>query len=139
MTTEKVQPIDLSGYCGSEKYYRTFLGLMAYTEGIESLVRQAECYWLLDLVECQLATNKRMSEQDFLVWDLRPYSCSDKGIAAGGIVSAWNDSPYNTAINGNEKPVWSFKLEFSDFPFERLSDPFQWYTQNRVMLLKSEH
>jgi hypothetical protein len=61
---------NLEHFCGSEEYYKHFLGLL-YTEGVKYLAENAEAYWLIDaIVSYQPRLRKVRSLSEFQLWFL---------------------------------------------------------------------
>ena len=113
----KAQSIEseLAGFTGTENYYRNWTGL-TYTDGIRCMAGQYKAYWLIDLV----GSYRDIAARPFMVWTV-----DVKGGKA--VVTALEDT--------GMKPAVTQKIPYTDFPEGR----FEFYTENGVMLLKSEH
>lgn len=107
---------DLSGFHGTEHYYKNFTGLV-YTDGIKYLAEQAEAYWFIDLVG---SYQPELKDVPFQIWKLEVED--NKAVAT---MREDSDEPNRV------KQV----IGFTDFPLEE----FECYCIDGVMLLKSEY
>lgn len=109
---------------GSETLYRHALNRnLLYTDGVRFLAETCGSWWLLDFVATM--PGPWMCEP-FNVWRI-----TGDG-ARGVIVEAWTDTP------GTEGSTLLLrkKISYSDFPRELM--PFEWWVENRTMMLKEE-
>ena len=107
---------ELSEFTGTTQYYKHFTGLL-YTDGISYLAEHAGAYWLIDLIG---SDQPMLRDMEFQLWDIEVQDNK-------GRVSVREDT--------GKKVVLEHKLEFTDFPLERLS----LYCQNNVLFLPSEY
>ncbi|NQE36740.1 hypothetical protein E5S67_04505 [Microcoleus sp. IPMA8] len=87
---------NLQHFCGSEQYYRHFLGL-CYTDGVKYLAENAQCFWLLDAIGShQPRANRIHRLTEFQLWFLHVGNAHEfikpkRGNAA--VLTCWEDSP----------------------------------------------
>jgi len=120
-TTAKLTEADLAQFTGSEHWYRHALNRsVLFTDGAKFIADEAGAYWLLDTIAICQRHEKRVANEPFQVWKLvvRPdrtatLSCED----------------------GNDHPVYTQELEFTDFPSDGVT---LWFTNN-IIYLPSEH
>jgi hypothetical protein len=87
---------------GSENFYCHRPSLMLYTDGVKDLAEACQAYWLIDLIishQCKKAVNL----ERFQVWELKREKA---------------DKFFVKATDGNNNPVASQKIPFSDFPYD---------------------
>src|SRR6476660_347578 len=82
---------------GTTQYFRHSLSKLRYTEGIQYLAKNAECYWLIDAIASyQHQLIKKESLQEFQLWLLivgndhefiKPASNHD------AVLTCWEDAP----------------------------------------------
>lgn len=106
----------LKGFTGTDNYYEHLLG-MVYTDGIQALCEQFECYWLLDLI---CSYQPQLRKEDFQVWSL-------------GV----NDDDSATVIctDGNNNILKTQEIPFTDFKAKEATI----WVEGRTILLPSEH
>ena len=111
---------ELSQFNGTENWYKNplFPGYY-YTDGIQYLAEQAGAYWLIDYI----FSNQSISAIRKLTFQAWKLDVNDDHTAK---ISVMDD-------NGAE--VYSFHLEFTDFPLKEIS---LWLT-DRILLLPSEY
>jgi len=112
---------DLDQFTGTMQYHRSSFGLLNLTDGIHFLRENANCYWLIDIVESVQHMQKVKEFNTFLVWKIEVYKNKSWK------VSAWTDIPGNC--------IYSQQGSYTDFPF----DEFEFYQCENVLLLKSEY
>ena len=108
---------DLAQFTGTTKYYKHLLGLL-YTDGIQFLAEEAQCYWLIDVVASYQPELKAIP---FQLWELEV----EKDNSA--VVTVREDSGKPTLIEQ--------KISYTDFPLEKI----QLYCIDGVLLLPSEY
>jgi hypothetical protein len=87
---------------GSENFYCHRPSLILYTDGVKDLAEACQAYWLIDLIishQCKKAVNL----ERFQVWELKREKA---------------DKFFVKATDGNNNPVASQKIPFSDFPYD---------------------
>ncbi len=112
---------ELQAFTGAENWYRHGLNpRITYTDGARWLAEKGQAYWLLDaIVANQLAPE--VGREEFQVWTLK--------------VDAEKGSAVLSCEDGDYKPVFEQKIEFTDFPM-----PFvQLFFCNGVIHLPSEY
>lgn len=110
---------ELQQFSGTSQYFQHPLGLL-YTDGVQYLAHNADCYWLLDII-CSYRHVKKIREQDFLVHKLQ--------------VNEKNRSAIYAIENGNGLVLQSQHIEFTDFPLTTI----KLFQEGAVILLPSEH
>ena len=111
----------LRNFCGTETWFshplfRKFL----YTEGVQFLATQAECYWLLDLIFGFQIDQQAVWNEPFQCWDLKVTENK-----AGTLI----------CDDGNGNIVFTHNLAFTTFPMESI----RLYFTDNVLLLTSEY
>jgi hypothetical protein len=102
---------NLQHFCGSEQYYKHWLGL-CYTDGIKYLAENAQCFWLIDAIASHQPTaqkNPRLKE--FQLWFLHvgtghEFIKPKAGNAA--VLTCWEDTP-----KAESKPVIIQQIPFT--------------------------
>lgn len=116
MTTKTLNEADLRQFTGSEHWYRHGLvRTVVFTDGAKHVADAGGAYWLLD----EIATGQHIKEvaaQRFQVWKLAVQA---------------DHSATLTCEAGNGKPVFSKKIEFTDFPLPAIA---LWFTDNTILL-----
>lgn len=144
-STNVVPPaIDLAGFSGSDQFYRHgLLRRFVYTQGVATMAEQCGAHWLIDVAASHQA-NRAMQRicEGFQLWTLQQLD------GRSAVVTCRRDT--------NEAPAVTQELEFTDFPFARLSGgspgvdrgddgrvSFSFYVcdngQGWTMMLKSEY
>jgi len=116
-----IQEAELDQFTGTMEYHRSSFGSLVLTDGINFLRNEANCYWLIDIVESVQHMPKVKANTSFLVWRIEV----DEN--KSWKVSAWEDLPGEC--------VYIQEGSYTDFPF----DKFEFYQEGNVLLLKSEH
>jgi hypothetical protein len=120
-TTAKLSPADLRQFTGTENYYRHALNTnILFTDGAKYVADRGGAYWLLDLIAIAQRYEKRLSRQPFQVWALAVRA--DRSVTI-------------RVEDGNYNLLWSYTIEFSDFPIPGIT---LWFSNN-VIYLPSEH
>ena len=112
--------IEMSGFIGTELYYRHLIGNYLYTDGIKYLAENANCYWLLDLVGSYQAY-KKIKVIPFQLWILTV----NQDQTARVVMKEDSDTPV----------VIKQEIPFTDFPLKNIS----LYFIDNVLLLPSEY
>jgi hypothetical protein len=115
---------ELQKFSGTEHYYTSTFKTLLLTDGIHYLREQANCYWLIDIVESVQHLNNIKHNASFIVWKIAKHKDSDKAT-----VTAWNDTPYDSDL------LYKQEIGYTDFPLEDL----EFYQCDNVLLLKSEY
>lgn len=115
---------ELENFTGTENYYSSSFGKLKLTDGMNYLRNEANCYWLIDIVESVLGLEKIKENMEFIVW--RIVVNKDKSFKVAG----YRDSPFN-----EDTLLYEQIGTYTDFPFGE----FEFYQVNDVLLLKSEY
>ena len=126
MSKTKISPTELknnlSYYSGSESFYRHPLGKFTYTDGVQYLAENAECYWLLDIIgSLNYHSDKFMEKEEFICMDLVVKSGTTKAVF--------------TAHDGNYNILYTQEIPFTDFPLSEI----KLFYCNQTLLLPSEY
>lgn len=87
---------------GSENYYCHKPSLILYTDGVKTLAEECQAYWLIDLIISH-QSKRQVNLERFQVWELKREKA---------------DQFFIKATDGNDNPVASQKIPFSDFPYD---------------------
>jgi len=124
---------NLEHFCGSEEYYRHFLGIH-YTEGIKYLAENAQCYGLIDAIASHQPKVQRVQRlREFQVWFLHVGTAHEFIKPKGhnkAVLTCWEDTP-----TAETKPVVTQQIPFTDFPLPEI----KLYLQEKILLLPSEN
>jgi hypothetical protein len=123
MTSEELQS-QLGGFYGSENsYYRSTPILIYYTDGIKWLQKNANCYWLTNLIASYQTTEfKKANNRQF--WKL--------------VVT--DSSAILTCDDGNGNISITRSIEYTDFPLPNLSIWVEIQEEGRIFIyLPSEY
>ncbi|MGD1871569.1 MAG: DUF6876 family protein [Mastigocoleus sp.] len=111
---------EMNAFCGSSILYKYYLGLK-YTEGIQYLAQEANCYWLLDAIAShqtqELLSNPQLRE--FQIWHLRVEENS------GVLICEWDTN----------QEVLRQEIEYTDFPLSHI----KLYLVEKVLMLPNEY
>ena len=120
MKTPQEIASELKKFYGSTTLYKHLLGLR-YTEGIQYLAQEANCYWLLDAIAShqtkQFLSNARLRE--FQIWHLRVQENS------GILICEWDTN----------QEVLRQEIEYTDFPLNHI----KLYLVEKVLMLPNEY
>lgn len=116
------QTIDLSGFTGSETFYKHLFGY-TLSEGAFYLAEKAGAHWLMDAIISH-QTEAKVRRQEFQVWKLVAPGDTDKFRPAELICE-----------DGNGHKVASQTIDGTDFP---MTEATLWL-QNKVVFLPSEY
>jgi hypothetical protein len=132
MLTAEQLKTELSQFNGTENYYKHSLGF-SYTDGINFLAENAECYWLLDAIgsyQHKLRLNPML--RDFQLWLLvvgDSHEFIKPETESMAVLTCWEDTPVLGV-----KPAVSQQIPFTDFPMSEIKI----YLENKVLLLPDE-
>jgi len=124
---------NLQHFCGSEQYYKHWLGL-CYTDGIKYLAENAQCFWLIDAIASHQPTAKKNPRlKEFQLWFLHvgtghEFIKPKAGNAA--VLTCWEDTP-----TPETKPVIIQQIPFTDFPLPEI----KLYLQEKILLLPDKN
>jgi|SRR6476661_10031622 len=124
---------NLQHFCGSEQYYKHWLGL-CYTDGIKYLAENAQCFWLIDAIASHQPTAKKNPRlKEFQLWFLHvgtghEFIKPKAGNAA--VLTCWEDTP-----KAESKPVIIQQIPFTDFPLKEI----KLYLKDKILLLPDEN
>jgi len=121
MKTEKLTKADLTGFTGTEQWYRhPVIKSTLYTDGIKYLAERAGAYWLVDEIAYQ-QYHPRVQTEEFQVWKL--------------CVNQQQSSATLTCDDGNGGILFTKQIGYTDFPLEEIII----YFTNNVILLPGEY
>lgn len=109
---------ELEKFIGSEQYFKSGLGGLKLTEGINYLRNKVNCYWLIDIVE---SYQNKLKDIPFQLWRIEVKE--DKS----AVVTCKEDIGQPNLVEQ--------KIEYTDFPLKE----FEFYCIDKVVLLKSEY
>jgi hypothetical protein len=124
---------NLQHFCGSEQYYKHWLGL-CYTDGIKYLAENAQCFWLIDAIASHQPTAKKNPRlKEFQLWFLHvgtghEFIKPKAGNAA--VLTCWEDTP-----KAESKPVIIQQIPFTDFPLKEI----KLYLKEKILQLPDEN
>lgn len=120
----------LQNFTGTEGYHK--LGLSPFvlaTDGVAFLAKEAQAYWLTDLIasyQSQISRDPKCAElRDFQVWKLT------KNKTTNGAKVVCTDGNYNA--------VFSQRIPYTDFPLQEVTIWVGPQDKYMVMYLPSEH
>lgn len=123
MSNKPNTPIDLSGFTGTENYYR-YTQRMVLTDGTRYLADAAGCFWLMDVVASYIPTIP--SDEGFAV-----VSFIRQG--EGGYVGITDDIPARRWYAAQA-------IEWTDFPLDEITMYLEKLTDTEwCLLLTQEH
>lgn len=124
----KITLDELSQFTGTANWYRhNLVPFVLYTDGVKYLADTAGAHWLIDkiatlqIVTLQIVTKIRA--ESFQAWELR--------VADGSAALSCED--------GNGHVVHRERIDYTDFPLERIALWVEFDGTNRVIMLPSEH
>ncbi|MEG5036213.1 DUF6876 family protein [Microcoleus sp. AT3-D2] len=122
---------NLQHFCGSEQYYRHFLGIN-YTDGVKYLADNAQAYWLIDAIASHQPKARRIRRlTEFQLWFLhvgkehefiKPKGNND------AVLTCWEDTPKLGVT-----PAIIQQIPYTDFPLKEI----KLFLQERVLILPS--
>ena len=108
---------------GTTKYIKHFTGALVFTDGVEQLREDADCYWLVDAIASYRRT------EPFQVWEL--------------VVNADKSAVLTMKEDSGRKPKVTQKIGYTDFPLEKIElwveEGYVGDSPCMVLLLPSEH
>lgn len=119
MTQQAKQLPDLSGFTGTEHYYKHGLTPFVYTDGVAHLAESVGAHWLIDVVLTNQLV-KKVRAQAFQVWKL---------------VVGKDHKAVAVCEDGNDHKVFQQKIPYTDFPESGITLFFS----GGVLLLPSEY
>lgn len=102
----------------NQSYYPQFLGY-TYTDGVEALCTDYECFWFVDLI-ASYKTDRRLVGQEFKSWTLTRTSGDEFKV---------------TCEDGNHNVILTQDIPYSDFK----DDKCTMWEVNGVVFLPSEY
>lgn len=111
----------LGQFIGTLQYHASSFGTLNLTDGVHFLREQAECYWLIDIIESYNMTDKKVKATEFQVWAIK--------------VNKEDNTAVVTCKDDDGKKLVSQKIEYTDFPLSE----FELWCIGGVLLLKSEY
>ena len=119
ITTHEITAL-LKQFYGSATLYKHWLGLK-YTEGIQHLAQETNCYWVLDAIAShqtkQFLLNPKLRE--FQIWHLQVQKNS------GVLICEWDTN----------QEVLRQDIEYTDFPLSHI----KLYLVQKVLMLPNEY
>lgn len=115
---------ELEEFSGTTSYYKSTFGKLKLTDGMHYLRENANCYWLVDIVESVQDLKKVKENNSFIVWKIE-VNMENKHFK----VTAWNDTPNESDL------LYSQEGEYTDFPLGE----YEFYQCGDVLLLKGEY
>ena len=117
--------LGLAEFHGTEQWFRHSLCRnVLYTEGVQYLAENADCYWLID----KIATLQRLPQ-----------------IRATGGFQRWKmtllpgSGALLTADDGDGNVVWQERIDWTDFPLDETNILVEGDADQPVILLPGEH
>lgn len=103
----------LPHFTGTSNYTRH--GLMRnllLTDGVRYVRENADAYWLVDAIASHMATNRKLKNEPFQVWDFERH---------GKDIAEPNRPHVLSVTDGNSKqPIVTQEIEYTDFPLESI-------------------
>lgn len=113
---------NLNQFTGGETYHVNPIGKMRYTEGVQYLAENGDCYWLIDAIASyQPKLMKIETFQYMQFWELK--------------VNADKSCVLTCREDSGIEPVVRQEIEYTDFPLAEIK---LWVEQG-VLILPSEH
>lgn len=110
---------DLNYFTGSETFYQYYPNVIV-TEGVQYLIENANCEWLVNLVHSYQIIEE-VRKEVFQVFDLK----CDLENFTGKVI----------CTDGNENCLMEQNIPFTDFPLDKI----RLYYTNKTLLLPSEY
>lgn len=126
LTSEELRA-GLAQCTGTSTWFRFSIGpatLGLYTEGVQYLAKNAECYWLLMEI-FTVQADERVQQEPFQVWDLG--------------VDLEKQCAVLTCEDGNHGELYKKEIPYTDFPLEEISLWVEYEEGIPVLLLPLEH
>jgi prepilin-type processing-associated H-X9-DG protein len=120
MSEARLSEADLRQFTGSDQWYRHGLNRnVLFTDGAKFVADQGGAYWLLDEIALAQRYEKAVAANEFQVWTL-----TVNADRAARLVCE----------DGNGNTVFAKRIEYTDFPAERIT---LWF-ENGTIYLPSE-
>lgn len=107
---------DINYFNGSENYYKHWLGIL-FTDGVKYVADEANAHWLIDAIA---SYQSKLKNEEFQTWTLQ------------------QDTKHSwtlTATDGNERILAKQKIEYSDFPLNKIV----FFLSDKVLMLTTEY
>jgi len=117
MKSKEELECNLPQFTGTEGYTK-YQGGLLLTDGVVYLAKNAECFWLLDII-WSVQHIAKIKKEEFQSW-----KCTTK-----------DGKAFVECTDGNDNVLYSQKVDFTDFPL----DEVKMYLTNGVILLTSEY
>jgi hypothetical protein len=112
---------ELKSFIGTTRYYRHWLGVLVYTDGVKFLADRAKAYWLIDsIVFAQSRALRDAALREFQLWEL---FVTNEGSAS------------LVCSRDSEDEAFRIEIPATDFPLRYV----KLYLEGHVLLLPSEH
>lgn len=113
---------DLRHFTGCEQPYKhPLFKSLIYTDGVQYLAKEAQSYWLLDIIGSIL---NKIKEKEFATIKLKVYRLGNGETKA-----------LFTADDGNDNIFYRQTIEYTDFPL----DEIKFFYTNDILILPSEY
>lgn len=109
-----LNPEDLSQFTGSEQFYRhAFNRAVIYTEGVQYVAENGGAYWLIDAIASHIGSDpfRRAAAQDERISLLHFWKLA---------VSSDHSANLTAVADSGEKPFLEQKIQYTDFPLEKI-------------------
>jgi hypothetical protein len=121
MSEARLSEADLWQFTGTENLYRHALNRnVLFTDGAKYVADEGGAYWLLDEIALAQRYQKAVAAEEFQAWTLT--------------VDA-DRTAVLTCEDGNGKTVFTKRLDYTDFPAERIT----LWVENSTIYLPNEH
>ena len=115
---------NLAHFTGSETFTKYIFGTVL-TEGVVYLAREAQCFWLIDIISSYQHERKFKSHASFQVWELKLDAVGDGEMPSATV----------TASDGDGNLLATQHVSATDFPLNKIT---LWFS-NGTILLPSEY
>ncbi len=119
---QKKLEAELAQFTGTEMYYRDLLSRFLYTDGVQFLLENYQCYWLSEQI---FMYNLSCIPDEFQVWKLQRNYKDNQPTSEFAL----------SMEDGNSNTLYSTIIPFSDFEADKVE---LWFSNN-VLYLPSEH
>ena len=146
--TPKELEYALDGFTGTEQYHRLPYptGNLLMTDGVNYLVEEAKCFWLMDIIA---SYQRKLKKEDFQTWTLthnKPAETAPDMWTVGAVLqSKVGQKPKAewqvTCGDGDYNLLVSQDIEYSDFPLDsiKLFAVRSEYPEGLVVMLTGEY
>ena len=105
---------ELSSFNCTEQYWKLPLfRRLVYTDGVRHLVKNADCYWLLD--EIAGAQHEAKIKNDESLQGMQFWTLKKVGPSSATLICE----------RDTDDVAWTKQIEFTDFPFATVGDAFR--------------